>query len=336
MPSPIKHTILIALLFIPHIAPSQTLEEKLKAVGLTYSSHEDSSQPYIYRLFTPDTANNPNPLPLVIYQHGAGGQGNDNEKQITGGNLYGSCIWAIPENQEINPCFVCAPQQKGGWEGPKVIALATMLIDEHNLDQNRIYLTGQSMGGVGTWTTIVTDPDLFAAAILVYGAGRADQAEQLFNSETAIWPIHGEKDSTVSVNGSRDMVQAIKTAGTTEFVYTHINWQTGSYDTLAQSEFDVAIAANPRFVYSEFEGVGHSSWVKGYVIPQLHDWLFMQKKGVTEVKIDPVINFSKTVREKRGGLVFDVLGRALPHNKIKGMRVLIVERGKRIVIGKRY
>ncbi len=331
-----KFFILIACLLLPHLCLSQTLEEKLKAVGLTYTSHEDSSQPYIYRLFTPGTANSTAPFPLVIYLHGAGGQGADNNKQITGGNLYGSCIWAIPENQAINPCFVCAPQQEGGWEGPKVIALANMLIEEHNLDQNRIYLTGQSMGGYGTWITIITDPDFFAAAIPVCGAGQANQAEQLFNSETAIWPIHGEADSTVSVNGSRDMVQAIETAGTTEFVYTHINWQTGSYDTLVQSEFDAAIAANPRFVYSEFEGVGHSSWIKGYTMPQLQVWLFMQKKDVTEVKFDPVIDFGKISRVKRDGLVFDVLGRALPHNTIKGMRVLIVERCKKVVMGKRY
>src|SRR5262245_17513161 len=118
-----------------------------------------------YRLFRPDAGGK---LPLVVYLHGSGGLGDDNEKQMGLGNIFGTRVWVLPENQKSFPCFVLVPQTDRGWakydlsqqgEGPaKVLPglgdgsrLALEVVDVlrrefTSIDERRIYVTGQSMG----------------------------------------------------------------------------------------------------------------------------------------------------------------------------------------------
>src|SRR5947207_3023971 len=135
-----------------------------------------------YRLFLPETSRK---LPLVVFLHGSGGLGDDNEKQLGLGNIFGTRVWLLPENQKRFPCYVVAPQTDRGWikydlsqqtEGPaKVLPglgdgnrlameIVEKLCHEFPIDQNRIYVTGQSMGGAGTWNLIAHRPKFFAAA----------------------------------------------------------------------------------------------------------------------------------------------------------------------------
>ena len=161
---------------------SEGLEKKFEA--RTHKS--DSVMPY--RLFRPEAAGK---VPLVVYLHGSGGLGDDNVKQLSLGNIFGTRVWVLPENQKSFPCYVVAPQTDQGWvrydlsqetPGPaKVLPglgngarLALEIIDElcreFAIDERRIYVAGQSMGGAGTWHMITNRPSFFAAAVSCCGS----------------------------------------------------------------------------------------------------------------------------------------------------------------------
>jgi predicted peptidase len=162
---------------------SDGLEKKFEA--RTY--HRDQVMPY--RLFRPDGAGK---RPLVVYLHGSGGLGDDNLQQLGLGNIFGTRVWLLPQNQKRFPCYVVAPQTAQGWvrydfskqtavRPPEVVPglgdgarLALELIDalrrEFPIDDRRIYVTGQSMGGAGAWHLIAHRPRLFAAAAICCGS----------------------------------------------------------------------------------------------------------------------------------------------------------------------
>jgi predicted peptidase len=127
-----------------------------------------------------------------------------------------------------------------------VFDLIEALCNEHHIDKDRIYLTGVSMGGYGTWDLISRRPELFAAAIPVCGGGDPAQAEKL--AKLPIWAFHGDADPLVPVQRLRDMIAAIKKAGGT-----------------------------PKS--TEHKGVGHDAWNATYRDNNVLDWLFAQKKG---------------------------------------------------------
>jgi len=137
-----------------------------------------------YRLFRPQETGK---LPLVMYLHGSGGQGDDNLKQLGLGNIFGTRVWLLPENQKKYPCYVFVPQTDRGWvrydpakldkgvyeiapgmgQGAgKALEVLEALRLEFNIDERRIYVMGQSMGGAGTWNMITNRPQFFAAAAI--------------------------------------------------------------------------------------------------------------------------------------------------------------------------
>jgi predicted peptidase len=117
---------------------------------------------------------------------------------------------------------------------------------EYSIDPQRIYLTGLSMGGYGTWDLLARKPDLFAAGVPVCGGGGESTAGKI--AKIPILVFHGDLDNTVPVSRSRTLVEALKKAG-----------------------------GHPK--YTEYAGVGHNSWDKAYADPKLMNWLFQQKKG---------------------------------------------------------
>jgi poly(3-hydroxybutyrate) depolymerase len=116
---------------------------------------------------------------------------------------------------------------------------------EFNLDERRLYVTGLSMGGYGTWDVIWREPRLFAAAVPVCGGG--DESKASVIKDIPIWCFHGGADPTVPVARSRNMIKAIEAAG-----------------------------GRPK--YTEYRGVGHNSWDRAYSEPELPGWLFGQKR----------------------------------------------------------
>jgi predicted peptidase len=113
------------------------------------------------------------------------------------------------------------------------------------IDKSRIYVTGLSMGGYGTWDLISRRPERFAAAVPVCGGGDEGQAANA--AKVPVWAFHGGKDGVVIPERSRNMVEALKTAG-----------------------------ATPK--YTEYPEVGHDSWNKAYADPEMMKWLFSQKR----------------------------------------------------------
>jgi predicted peptidase len=216
-----------------------------------------------YRLFIPDNYDKSKTYPLVLFLHGAGERGTDDSLQLLGNN--GAAVWADPKNQSTNPCFVLAPQcpRNEQWvdtpwglgsysiESVKVSDEILMVMDilnalrkEFNIDATRIYCTGLSMGGYGTWDINLRYPDVFAAALPVCGAGDPSKANLIVNKP--IWAFHGDQDNTVPVAAAREMIQALKNAG-----------------------------GSPK--YSEYPGVGHFAWEPAYAESTLISWTFGQR-----------------------------------------------------------
>jgi predicted peptidase len=210
-----------------------------------------------YRLFVPEAAARVRPLPMILYLHGGGGVGTDNVKQISGGNTSGTHVWTTPDLQRRHPAFVVAPQIPAGeqWHarGPDpapytaiVVELLASLAKEFSIDQDRVYVVGQSLGGYGTWDVISKRPHLFAAAVPLCGGG--NPARVAAARDLPVWAFHGAKDQVVPVTQSRDMVAALRAAG-------------GSVK------------------YTEYPDAGHDIWTRTFTDRGLHDWLFAQRRG---------------------------------------------------------
>jgi predicted peptidase len=217
----------------------------------------------LYRLLKPKDYDKTKKYPLVLFFHGAGERGNDNKKQL----VHGMRDFASDKIMEQYPCFVVAPQCPSGvqWVDTPWSALShempdkptqpmRMSIDlvgelekEFSIDSNRLYVTGLSMGGFGTWDTIQRNPDMFAAAAPICGGGdsRLELVKPIAN--LPIWAFHGDKDTAVKTQRSRDMIDALKKAG-----------------------------GSPR--YTEYPGIGHNSWSATYSNPELYKWMFSQQR----------------------------------------------------------
>jgi predicted peptidase len=214
-----------------------------------------------YRLLKPLNYKPDKFYPLVIFLHGAGERGSDNTAQL----LHGMADFCNKARREQNPCYVLAPQcpenEKWAdidWANESVILpkeaspsmrltfelVDTMLVDAA-LDKNRIYITGLSMGGYGTWDSIVRRPDFFAAALPICGGGDPSTAEKI--KHIAISCFHGADDKVVVPQKSRAIIDAIKAAG-----------------------------GSP--LYTEYPGVGHNSWSQTYSSDAVHQWLFAQRR----------------------------------------------------------
>jgi predicted peptidase len=210
-----------------------------------------------YRLFIPQGYDKTKKYPLVIWLHGGGSAGDDNEKQISLDNKLGTHFWTRKESQEKHPAFVLAPQSEGGWDSNTSLDLSVELklmlgiLDvvrkDYSIDATRMYVAGQSNGGIGAWGLITKKPGLFAAAIPLCGAGNPGIAVRAANAKTSVWAFHGEKDDVIPSEHSRNMITAMKKAG-----------------------------AMPK--YTEYKGVGHDIWETVFKEPGLEEWLFAQHK----------------------------------------------------------
>jgi len=251
---PYKLTFCVALiLFLPHALVCQQREDLLQAKS--YKDLHGRTMPY--RLFVPANYSGQKRYPLVLFLHGGAGRGDDNLKQIQGGNGFIIDLLTKRESQLKYPCFVLAPQspQQEGWIEDDSITPTTQLqltldLIDHltkqlNIDTDRIYVIGQSMGGFGTFAIITMQPGRFAAAVSICGGGDQSQAGRI--THVPIWAFHGEQDESVKVERSRSMIDAITRAG-----------------------------GKPK--YTEYKGEGHLIWSKVVKEPELLPWMFSQKR----------------------------------------------------------
>lgn len=213
-----------------------------------------------YRMLSPDY-DTMRKYPLVIFLHGSGERGSDNNAQLKWGVLN----FSTDQNMKLHPAIVVAPQcpDNSSWANfadrnssvkfnpspakPMVLLreLIQQLITQYRVDTNRIYITGLSMGGFGTFDALARYPDLFAAAVPVCGGGDASKASLI--SHIPIWIFTGAEDPAVSPALSFEMAGALNKAG-----------------------------AHPG--YTQYPEVGHFSWIAAYSDPMMMEWLFRQNK----------------------------------------------------------
>ena len=154
-----------------------------------------------YRLFIPENYSPSQKYPLVLALHGDGARDTNNTSQMDGT----ATVWADPVNQAEYPCFVVVPQCPVNevWSDAPiagaVIDLVDSLIREFTIDTNRLYITGHSMGGFGTWDMITLFPNRFAAAIPMSGGGHPALVSRIAN--TPIWDFHGALDAWQHLRG---------------------------------------------------------------------------------------------------------------------------------------
>ena len=226
-----------------------------------------------YRLFVPEPREKGKAYPLVVFLHGSGERGADNEKPLLANQ--GGTIWAKPEEQAKRPCFVLVPQAREAWNGgfgltrdagnafsldhvfdpaadlKTAMGLLDEVLAQHpEIDRKRLYCTGLSQGGIGTWNWNLEKPGLFAAMVPVCGAGDPARAAAL--AKKPIWAFHAEADPVIPVKFTRDLVDALQAAGGKPR-YTEFSQDTYFYPT------------------------AHFSWVLAYRNAAMREWLFKQK-----------------------------------------------------------
>lgn len=147
------------------------------------------------------------PLPLVVYLHGSGERGVDPMA------LRDSGPFAALRNGKTMPATIVAPQclPNAAWEPKSIAAFVEDVASRHNIDRDRMYLVGYSMGGYGVWHTAAAHPERFAAIVPICGGVYPQRAKSL--AKTPVWTFHGAKDDVVPLAESERMIDAIRAAG---------------------------------------------------------------------------------------------------------------------------
>jgi predicted peptidase len=205
-----------------------------------------------YLLFLPQDyrANSEKRWPLILFLHGAGERGTNVWKVATHGP---------PKNVTEHPDFpfiIVSPQCPEGqhWSNDLLLALLDQIMQKYAVDRERVYLTGLSMGGFGTWSLGVSHPERFAAIAPICGGGEwisvvlSSRDKIQYLKTLGVWAFHGAKDPVVPLDESQRMVDALKKVGVPEVKLT---------------------------VYPE---AGHNSWTETYDNPELYKWLLEHKR----------------------------------------------------------
>lgn len=221
-----------------------------------------------YRILYPENYDQTKKYPLILFLHGAGERGNDNEKQL----VHGAKLFLTNENRKNFPAIVVFPQcpQESFWavikvdttkrpreikfdynatpNWPLVAAneLVKQLAKDEAVDKKRIYITGLSMGGMGTFESVFRYPDMYAAALPICGGGDVNGYDNRVK-KTSFWVFHGAADPVVNVKLSREMVDRLK-------------------------------ALKGKVKYSEYPGVKHNSWDNAFAEPTYLSWMFSRKR----------------------------------------------------------
>jgi predicted peptidase len=230
-----------------------------KGVQATVSLPEETAKQtkYLNRKFlvyTPGTysESKDKPCPLMIFLHGMGERGEDLKLVRKHGPP------RIVKKKDDFPFLLVSPQclkgekgkgmwrdGKGWWKVEDLELLLKFVKKKYNVDENRVYLTGLSMGGFGTWAWAAEHPERFAAIAPICGGGDPKKAKKY--GSMPIWAFHGDRDRAVPLQKSQEMVDAVR-----------------------------AVKGNVKFTV--YKGVGHNSWDRAYDTEELYTWLLEQKR----------------------------------------------------------
>jgi predicted peptidase len=231
-----KNLFLFLIIFC--VWPLSLYSQKL-AMKMKVPSQEDSLQ---YLMYLPEDYNEPDsPWPILIFLHGSGECGTDIELVKKNGPPM------LIEQGEVFPFMVASPQCPFNerWSVPMLEEFLNTILRKYKIDTSRVYLTGLSMGGEGTWNWSKASPERFAAIAPV--CGWTDTTGINGIREIPVWVFHGAKDNVVPIWESQKMVDALKEMG-----------------------------SGVRFtVYPEAD---HDAWTETYENPEFYEWLLMQHR----------------------------------------------------------
>lgn len=182
-------------------------------------------------------------VPLLLFLHGAGERGKDLDKV----KMHGPPKM-VEQGRDFGAIVVSPQCPAGSWWTDHTVVLIALLDKierEYNVDKTRIYVTGLSMGGFGTFALAAAQPERFAAAVPICGGGSFGQAKEL--TKLPMWVFHGDADRVIPVDESTRMVKYMNEAG----------------------------GKNAKLTI--YQGVGHNSWDKAYADEKMWDWLFKQR-----------------------------------------------------------
>ena len=223
----------------------ETPEEKAKRrlLWLEDKVAPNSTEELRYWLYLPEDYAAKKECPLILFLHGAGERGDDLEKVKVHGPP------KLVEQRSDCPAIVVSPQcpNERIWSPIQLSLLLDKCMETLKVDPDRVYVTGLSMGGFGTWAFCAKEPERFAAAVPICGGGDVTNAARLV--KLPIWVFHGAKDTVVTPDYSQKMVDAIRAAGGTRVELT---------------------------VYPEAK---HDSWTETYANDDVAKWLLSQKRG---------------------------------------------------------
>lgn len=213
------------------------------AQSTTVKSQDGGEVTLHYWLYLPKNYGDIQSAPLMLFLHGAGERGDD---------LSAVKHWGPPKLIEDGQDFesiVVSPQcpENSRWRADELAQLVDFLAGELKVDQQRMYCTGLSMGGFGTWSILAAHAKLFAAGAPICGGGRTDDAEKL--KDIPIWAFHGDADPVVPVSRSQAMFDAIKEVG------------------------------GEKIELTIYPGVSHNSWTETFANPKLYEWLLAQRRA---------------------------------------------------------
>jgi predicted peptidase len=221
-----------------------------------------------YRILFPENYDRSKKYPLVVFLHGVGERGTDNEKQLTHGARF-----FLSENARKNfPAIVIFPQcpESGYWSSVKidtnkkpiefdfdysrpatdelsaVINMLKMTLKTESVDKKRVYIAGLSMGGFGTFEAVFRSSKMFAAVLPICGGGDIKHYDKRVK-QIPFWVFHGADDAIVNVKYSREMVEKLKSIG-------------------------VSVK------YSEYPGVNHDSWNNAFAESDFLKWMFSNQR----------------------------------------------------------
>lgn len=207
---------------------------------------ETKTETVKYWLFLPvdESAKSDAGYPLLVFLHGAGERG-DNPEAVKVHGPPKFC--ADPEQAKTWKFITLSPQVKGArfWSPAQLRVLIDQICDAYPVDRSRIYITGLSMGGFGTWGMIAHNADIVAAAAPLCGGYPLEFAPKM--TKTPIWAFHGTADGAVKYTYSRDLVDKVRELG------------------------------NGNVKFTTYPGAGHDVWTRTYANPELYEW-FLSKK----------------------------------------------------------
>ena len=188
--------------------------------------------------------------PLMLFLHGAGERGTNIAKVAVHGPPK-----LVKQGRDF-PFIIVSPQCPNGerWDNDVLLALLDEAGEKYRVDENRVYLTGLSMGGYGAWSLGLTHPERFAAIAPICGGGDpivlllADPKKVAATKSLGVWAFHGAKDPVVPPAESERMVEALKKSGCKEVELT---------------------------IYPEAQ---HDSWTETYNNPKLYEWFLAHRR----------------------------------------------------------